>query len=142
VSANKNASSLYKFFLLNSSSQVKTSVKENLFSEDSFSKLSLHPHMVDCLEKRFKLTKMTQVQEKAIPIIASGSDCFVKSQTGSGKTLSYAIPIIQKLQERVPQISRKDGIFALVLVPTRELAIQISEVFETLCKVTFGKLDF
>jgi ATP-dependent RNA helicase DDX31/DBP7 len=97
--------------------------------------MGLSPHVVDCLVKRFQLTHMTQIQEKSIPTILEGKDCFVKSQTGSGKTLAYAIPVVQKLQERMPRIKRSDGIFALVLVPTRELAIQTCQVFENLCNV-------
>ena len=110
------------------------SIKEDLFSSNKFSSLNLHPHMIDCLNKRFNLETMTQIQEKTIPVILNKSDCFVKSMTGSGKTLAYAIPIIQLLQEKMPAIKRNDGIFALILVPTRELAIQISDVFELLCK--------
>ena len=64
---------------------------------------------------------MTQIQEKSIPAILDGKDCFVKSQTGSGKTLAYAVPVVQRLQERNPRIKRSEGIFALVLVPTREV---------------------
>ena len=90
--------------------------------------------MIDCLNKRFNLETMTQIQEKTIPVILNKSDCFVKSMTGSGKTLAYAIPIIQLLQQKLPAIKRNDGIFALILVPTRELAIQITNVFELLCK--------
>ena len=92
-----------------------------MFSSKSFSNLDLAPHIVDTLEKRFDLSTMTQIQEKSIPAIMEGKDCFVKSQTGSGKTLAYAIPVVQKLQERQPRIKRTDGIFALVLVPTREV---------------------
>ena len=105
-----------------------------MFSANTFSSLELHPHLIDCLDKRFNLEKMTQIQEKTIPVILNKSDCFVKSMTGSGKTLAYAIPIIQLLQAKTPAIKRTDGIFALVLVPTRELAIQIENVFELLCK--------
>ena len=51
-------------------------------------------------------------------------------QTGSGKTLAYAVPILQKLQDIRPKISRSDGTFVLVIVPTRELAIQSFEWFQ------------
>ena len=81
---------------------------------------------------------MTQIQEKSIPSILNGRDCFIKSQTGSGKTLAYAIPIIQSLQSREPRLKRSDGIRALVLVPTRELATQTCQVFEQLCNVIFN----
>jgi ATP-dependent RNA helicase DDX31/DBP7 len=83
--------------------------------------LNLSAHLTDCLEKRFNLKEMTQIQDKAIPAILSGQDCFIKSQTGSGKTLAYAVPIIQKLQAIEPKLKRNDGIKALVLVPTREV---------------------
>jgi ATP-dependent RNA helicase DDX31/DBP7 len=101
--------------------KAKNEVKESLFSSDSFSNLNLAPHITDTLTKRFDLSTMTQIQEKSIPAIMDGKDCFVKSQTGSGKTLAYAIPVVQRLQERLPRIKRTDGIFALVLVPTREV---------------------
>ena len=114
-------------------------MKEGLFSKNSFAHLNLSAHLTDCLEKRFKLSKMTQIQEKSIPSILNGKDCFIKSQTGSGKTLAYAIPIIQSLQAREPRLKRSDGIRALVLVPTRELATQTCQVFEQLCNVSFTK---
>lgn len=71
---------------------------------------------------------MTQIQAMSIPSILDGRDCFVKSQTGSGKTLAYAIPIVQRLQERTPRIKRTDGIFALVLVPTREVIPRLASL--------------
>ncbi len=60
------------------------------------------------------ITVATPVQEEIIPAIANGQDVIAQSETGSGKTLSFAIPIIEKLQ-------RSDGLRALILVPTREL---------------------
>ncbi len=68
---------------------------------------------------------MTSVQRKAIPVILAGKDALVKSQTGSGKTLAYALPIVNKLQELRPEVARTDGVKALVVVPTRELAVQV-----------------
>ena len=103
------------------STEAKSVVKESLFSSNSFSRLNLSAHLIDCLEKRFKLTTMTLIQEKTIPAVMAGKDCFVKSQTGSGKTLAYAIPIVQHLQSLQPKLKRTDGIQALVLVPTREV---------------------
>ncbi len=68
-------------------------------------------------------TAPTKVQQEAIPAILQGKDIIVKSQTGSGKTASFAIPIIEKIQweENRPQ--------ALVITPTRELAMQVKEDF-------------
>ena len=69
---------------------------------------------------------MTEVQEKVLPNILMGKDVIVKSQTGSGKTAAFAIPICEKLnwEDNDPQV--------LVLAPTRELAIQISEDFKNI----------
>ena len=79
-------------------------MKEDLFTKNKFENLNLSAHLTDCLEKRFKLKKMTQIQEKTIPALMEGKDCFVKSQTGSGKTLAYAIPIVQQLQAKILNI--------------------------------------
>ncbi len=68
------------------------------------------------------ITVATPVQEEIIPAIANGQDVLAQSETGSGKTLSFAIPIIEKLQ-------RSDGLQALVLVPTRELCVQVTGEF-------------
>ncbi|XP_067136607.1 ATP-dependent DNA helicase DDX31 [Centruroides vittatus] len=109
-------------------------VEEPLFSNEEFSKLSLHPHLITCLRDRFSITKMTSVQQRTIPLILKGKDALVKSLTGSGKTLAYAIPIMQKLQAITPKLKRSDGIYAIVIVPTRELAIQSYECFEKLSR--------
>ena len=58
-----------------------------------------------------------------------------RSQTGSGKTLAYALPIIEGLQAIRPKISRNDGIRVIVVIPTRELAVQTYELFIKLVKV-------
>lgn len=109
-------------------------VSEPLFSEKKCQDLNIHPHLVSCLKSRLEVITLTNVQEKTIPIFLSGRDCLVKSCTGSGKTLAYAIPIVQKLQEMTPKIRRCDGIFSLIIVPTRELALQCYQCFSTLTK--------
>lgn len=77
--------------------------------------------------------KPTDIQYKTIPHILKGEDVLAIAQTGTGKTAAFAIPIIEKLHTIKKQQSRKDGIKAIVMVPTRELAIQINEVFVELC---------
>ncbi|PKP02473.1 MAG: DEAD/DEAH box helicase [Bacteroidetes bacterium HGW-Bacteroidetes-9] len=75
----------------------------------------------------------TPIQAKAIPHLLKGADVFGTAQTGTGKTAAFAIPILQKLYNS--QADRKTtGIRALVLAPTRELAIQISESFSDYSK--------
>jgi len=73
--------------------------------------------------------KPTDIQFKTIPHILKGEDVLAIAQTGTGKTAAFAIPIIEKLHVKKKSQTRKDGIKALVMVPTRELAIQINEVF-------------
>lgn len=53
----------------------------------------------------------------------------IRSQTGSGKTLAYAVPILDALQSISPRIKRTDGVQALIVLPTRELALQTHELF-------------
>jgi len=70
------------------------------------------------------------IQEQAIPVILSDKDVMGIARTGSGKTASFALPILEKLQHTTPAKNRH--IAALLLVPTRELAIQIQQVFTDL----------
>lgn len=65
----------------------------------------------------------------------SGNDVLIRSQTGSGKTLAYALPIVELLHKIQPKLVRGDGLRALVIVPTRELALQSYECFLKLTKV-------
>lgn len=109
-------------------------LNEIVFTGLPMSSIGLHPHLVKSLADLFGITELTNVQQRAVPVALEGRDILVRSQTGSGKTLAYALPIVQQLQDIKPKISRTDGIFALVIVPTRELAIQTLEVFIKLLK--------
>ena len=68
------------------------------------------------------ITVPTPVQQAMMPLIAQGHDVIAQSETGSGKTLSFALPLIDKIEKR-------DGLSALILAPTRELAHQIAGEF-------------
>ncbi|MBI5144527.1 MAG: DEAD/DEAH box helicase, partial [Candidatus Omnitrophica bacterium] len=94
----------------------------------SFYGLGIAPKILEILD-RMKFTIPTPIQHKAIPIAAEGKDIIGIAQTGTGKTLAFAIPIIQRL-------SQKKG-RCLVLVPTRELALQVDETFQKLAPL-FG----
>lgn len=76
-------------------------------------------------------TSPTEIQSQAIPFILKGQDVIGCAQTGTGKTASFAIPILQLLQENTVPNQR---IRSLILIPTRELAIQIDENFEMYSK--------
>ena len=77
----------------------------------------------------------TDIQYKAIPPVLKGEDVLAIAQTGTGKTAAFAIPVTHTLQAR-KQKKRPDGIKCIVMVPTRELAIQIAEAFEQIGQYT------
>ncbi|HZM08650.1 MAG TPA: DEAD/DEAH box helicase [Candidatus Limnocylindrales bacterium] len=77
-------------------------------------------------------TTPTPVQEMAIPHALEGKDVLATAQTGTGKTLAFLLPIMEKLGAK-----HLPGVRALILVPTRELAIQVQAVYD---KLRFGKL--
>ncbi len=83
--------------------------------------LQLSRNMVTLLASH-GITTPTPIQREIIPAIQEGRDVIAQSETGSGKTLSFAIPLIERMNKR-------DGLTALVLVPTRELAGQIAGEF-------------
>jgi ATP-dependent RNA helicase RhlE len=84
------------------------------------------------------LIRPTDIQFKAIPPILKGEDVLAISQTGTGKTAAFVIPVLNILQSRKVVI-REKTIRCLVLEPTRELALQISEVFKDIGKYTGQK---
>lgn len=71
--------------------------------------------------------KPTPIQEACIPLILEGRDILASAQTGTGKTAAFAIPVLQKLLEK--KKNKQEGIRALVITPTRELAGQVDEAF-------------
>jgi len=97
-----------------------------------FSQYNFLPAIQKSLET-LGFNRPTDIQFKAIPSIAKGEDVMAVAATGTGKTAAYAIPIIQKL---ATSNRRFKGIRALVLAPTRELAVQIHGVFESIGKET------
>lgn len=79
--------------------------------------------------------KPTDIQFKAIPAVMKGEDVLAIAQTGTGKTAAFAIPVVDKLHKQKSS-SRSEGIKCVVMVPTRELAIQIAEVFIAIARHT------
>ena len=75
---------------------------------------------------------MTEIQERAIPRLMTGVDLIGKSQTGTGKTMAFAIPAIERI---IPEVRKPQ---VLVLLPTRELALQVAEEFRKALKFTQG----
>lgn len=90
-------------------------------------------HLVEPIQKALEsegYTKPTPIQERAIPELLQGKDLLGCAQTGTGKTAAFAIPILQKLSYEKPLKKEKRQIKALVVAPTRELAIQIGDNFK------------
>jgi ATP-dependent RNA helicase RhlE len=81
-------------------------------------------------------TEATPIQEQAIPIVLAGQDLIGCAQTGTGKTGAFAIPIIHQLHRIVGSSKKAKQIRALVVTPTRELAVQIGQSFEAYGKYT------
>ena len=115
----------------------------------SFADLKLAPEILKALTES-GYTTPTPIQEQAIPLVLEGHDLMAGAQTGTGKTAAFALPMLQKL---LPQASSSTSparhpVRALILVPTRELAIQVEESIKTYAKhtklrslVVFGGVD-
>lgn len=87
--------------------------------EKNFEKLGISQKTIELIYKRGYKTP-TDIQEKAIPIVLKGYDFIGQSQTGTGKTMAFSIPIIEKID------TSNKNVEALVLCPTRELALQVN----------------
>lgn len=113
----------------------------------SFKELGLSPDLLRALKSK-AYPAPTQVQQELIPAAMAGHDIWVTAPTGSGKTVAYALPQLEKLIRSGLSLSLQEGnsqrtIQSLVLVPTRELAIQVGQTFMSLsahlgkvCKIT------
>ncbi len=93
----------------------------------AFSDLGLSEALVKATKEQ-NYTQPYPIQKAAIPAFLQGKDIIGIAQTGSGKTASFALPILQLLQNSTAKTGRR--VKALILVPTRELAIQIQDVFQ------------
>ena len=100
----------------------------------TFKELNISEPILMALENKEYETP-TPIQEQAIPVAFNGRDLLGIAQTGTGKTAAFAIPIIQKLNRPQPA-GQKREIRALILTPTRELAIQIDECFRDYMEYT------
>lgn len=88
-----------------------------------FTELKLKSELRQTLS-RMNYTTLTPIQERCIPPLLAGESLIAQSRTGSGKTLAYALPLLEKIRFEtfLPQ--------ALILVPTRELALQVKQTLD------------
>ncbi|KAF7361699.1 RNA helicase [Mycena venus] len=115
-----------------------------LADSSGFSGLGLDPLIAAHLVNKMNIDKPTSIQRAVLPAVfstasqeATARDVFIQSQTGSGKTLSFLLPIIQDLLplSSLSYIDRSIGTLAIIIAPTRELAKQISDVLEALLQM-------
>jgi ATP-dependent RNA helicase DDX31/DBP7 len=99
-------------------------------SREPLDTLPVCQRLRDTLQQKLSIETLTRIQSESIPMLLSGRDTLVQSQTGSGKTLCYLVPLLEKLQAHAPRVAREAGTRALVLLPTRELCTQVLEVLQ------------
>ncbi len=99
----------------------------------SFEQLGLTDELLKAVAEQGYITP-TPVQQKAIPLILEGRDVLAGAQTGTGKTASFTLPLLQRLAENSDPHQKPRRVRALILVPTRELAAQVYESV-----LTYGK---
>ncbi|KAH8728814.1 P-loop containing nucleoside triphosphate hydrolase protein [Phaeosphaeriaceae sp. PMI808] len=109
---------------------------------DTFTSLGISTTLASHLRNKMDLKAPTAIQKAAITqLIKDDSDAFIQAETGSGKTLSYLLPIVQRLMELSANmkkrkdddaVQRNSGLFAIIMAPTRELSKQIALVLEKL----------
>jgi len=96
-----------------------------------FTELEVNEQILQSIEA-MGFVEMSEIQEQAIPKLMMGGDLIGKSQTGTGKTVAFAIPAITKLDPAIKKVQ------VLVLCPTRELAVQVSDEFKKVLKYQKG----
>src|SRR5437868_6265843 len=93
-----------------------------------FRALGLGPRILKAIQDA-GYSEPTPIQQKAIPVILKGKDVIGTAQTGTGKTAAYVLPILERLAAR--DAAARRGTRVLVLVPTRELAVQVEDSVRT-----------
>lgn len=102
-----------------------------------FESLRLSPSIYQAIKKKGYRVP-TPIQRKTMPLILAGHDVVAMARTGSGKTAAFLVPMLEKLQQHVPQA----GVRALILSPTRDLALQTLKFTKELGKFTGQFGDF
>ena len=90
---------------------------------DNFAHFGLHPDLLQTITE-LGFTDPTPIQQATIPLLLAGQDVIGQAQTGTGKTAAYGLPLLHRIKPR------QKGVQALVLAPTRELAIQVADAIQ------------
>lgn len=118
--------------------KFRSTITRAIFAKVGFQDLPLSPKLIEQLQRNvveggLGLSNCTFVQSATIPLLINKrQNLFMKSQTGSGKTLSYLLPIINQMMQFNTKVRREDGTMALIIAPTRELC---SQIFDVLTKI-------
>ncbi|KAI6785132.1 ATP-dependent RNA helicase [Emericellopsis cladophorae] len=107
-------------------------------------KLNVHPNLITALTKGFRYDTMTPVQAKTINPALKGTDIVAQAKTGTGKTIAFLLPLLQRMLDEDPSLAtrsasrhaRSDDIRGIIMSPTRELAEQIAQEAKQLVKHT------
>lgn len=128
--------------LLNKTEDIVEETKEpsndvlkSHLTEETFSSLPISPNLIRAIEEKMGYSKLTEVQSQSLPHILAGKDCLARAKTGTGKTLAFLIPAIERILVRNEKTKGQQGrnvISTLILSPTRELANQIGKEASTL----------
>lgn len=98
--------------------------------------MKMQPQLLENLRGELGVRLLTGIQVQGMPIVHEGSHCLIAAETGCGKTLTYLLPILDRLLQRDAPERRLNTPRALILTPGRELATQIAEVAEKLTQGT------
>ncbi|XP_016945527.2 probable ATP-dependent RNA helicase DDX28 [Drosophila suzukii] len=132
------------FFILNASVQGEE-LQQEMQAIDEFlaaTALQLHPQLLENLQGELGIKLVTGIQKQGIPIVHGKEHCLIAAETGCGKTLTYLLPILDKLLQRESLPDRKlNTPRVLILTPGRELATQIAGVTEKLVQGTNLKVQ-
>ncbi|EDR23910.1 ATP-dependent RNA helicase DBP7, putative [Entamoeba dispar SAW760] len=110
----------------------------SVLSKHPLNSLKINSRLIQTCEDKLQVKTYSHVQYAAIPEILQEKDCLVKAQTGSGKTLAYLLPTITMILNKHPKLKRTDGLFCLILTPTRELTQQVYDVLTILTTSIIG----
>ena len=100
---------------------TENAIQDEYMNLEKFQKLGLSDSILKELDKK-GFEEPTEIQEKTIPVLMnSDNDIIGQAQTGTGKTAAFGLPLIEKMKKNYKSVQ------ALILVPTRELAIQVAE---------------
>lgn len=120
--------------------ELEEAEPSKVFSKITFSSLPLNSRLATVIERPeseggMGMPTCTNIQSIVYPtLLEKRQNMLIKSQTGSGKTMAYLVPVIHDLMSLSPRIDRSEGCRTLIMAPTRELCTQIAEVLDKLTK--------